>query len=382
MNGRPHALRRLALADFRNYAALTLELPGGAIVLTGANGAGKTNILEAVSLLVPGRGLRQAGLEDLTREKGAGGWAVAGRIEAEGGLLAIGTGLTAGSQATSREVRIDSEPASSVNALGEVFSAIWLTPQMDGVLSGPPGDRRRFFDRLVLAGDPAHGRRYAAFERAMRQRNRALEDRRPDSRLLDAIEAEMAAHGVAVAAARIAALDALCAEIAGAGRDASPFPWADLSLAAPVEEAVAASGATAAEDGYRAALARGRLADARAGRTLEGPHRSDLLVRHGPKDVEARRASTGEQKALLVGLMMAHAGLIARRQGGRAPVLLFDEIAAHLDDLRRQALFDAISDLGVQAFMTGTDMPLFSALTGRAHFLEVVAGSVSVVPQH
>ncbi|MGE0846234.1 MAG: DNA replication/repair protein RecF [Flavobacteriaceae bacterium] len=376
---RPHALRRLVLTDFRNFAAGSLDLPATPVVLTGANGAGKTNILEAVSLLVPGRGLRQAGLDDLPRIGGAGGWAVAARVEAEGGLLAIGTGIAPGSAAATREARIDGVPAGSVQALADVFAAVWLTPQMDGVLSGSAGDRRRFFDRLTLAGDPAHAGRYSAFERAMRQRNRHLEEFSPDRRLLDAIEAEMAAHAVAVAAARVEAVDRLKAAIAGAAEAESPFPWAGLELSGTVEDLLKEAAATAAEDAYREILAAGRAADARAGRTLAGPHRSDVLVRHGPKDVEARRSSTGEQKALLVGLLLAHAGLMAER-GGRAPVLLFDEIAAHLDDLRRQALFDRIEALGVQALMTGTDAALFAPLEGRAAFLEVAAGGVRPRP--
>lgn len=352
------AFIRLTLTDFRNHQAATLE-PGELInVLTGENGAGKTNILEAVSLLVPGRGLRGAALSDIGRSNGPGGFAVAGRL----GDVDIGTG-TLPAAPERRVVRINGAP-SSANALSEWLSIVWLTPAMDRLLMEAAGDRRRFLDRLVLALEPGHAHHTARYEAAMRQRNRLLgEDRRADPEWLGALETQMAEHGAAIAKARTALIDALnrCIAISADG----PFARAGLELAGWQE-----TGHLRDELG----LARGR--DASAGRTLSGPHRTDLVVTHLAKGQPAARCSTGEQKALLLGIVLAHADLVAE-QAGRRPILLLDEVAAHLDPVRRAALFDRLIDAGGQVWMTGTEPGLFMGLGGSVRWFHVDDGHVS-----
>lgn len=369
----PVAVARLKLSDFRNYAALDLALCGRAVVLVGENGAGKTNLLEAVSFLSPGRGLRRATLEEVARFGGSGTWAVAASLEGPDGQVQIGTGLAAtGGETRTRTILIDHEPARSADALLDHCRVLWLTPAMDGLFTGPAGDRRRFLDRLVLSMDAGHGARVSAYERAIRGRNRLLEEARPDARWLDALETEIAELAVAIAAARRELVGALSAAIAQA-RGASAFPHAELALEGTLERELEAASAVEAEDRHRARLREGRGRDAAAGRTLEGPHRSDLLVTHGPKGVAAGRASTGEQKALLLGLVLAQARVVGRLTG-RAAILLLDEVAAHLDAGRRAALFDTLEDLGGQAFMTGTDAGLFEAVAGRAEMFTVAEG--------
>ena len=371
-------LTALKLTDFRNYARLSLTLDGRHVVLVGENGAGKTNILEAVSFLSPGRGLRRARLDDVARVDGPGSWAVAATLAAEGDTVSIGTGLVVenGVAETSRRIRIDGAPARTSEDLLDHLRVLWLTPAMDGLFTGATADRRRFLDRLVLAVDRHHGSRVSAFERAMRERNRLFEDGRMEAAWLDGLEAQMAELGVAIAAARadlVARFSRLIAENADPD---SAFPSADLFLEGSLEEAVAGAPAVDVEDAYRGRLAEARFRDRAARRTLEGPHRSDLLVRHGAKDMPAARCSTGEQKALLLGLVLAHARLVARLTG-RAPLLLLDEVAAHLDEHRRAGLFDALDGLGCQAWMTGTDAALFAALGARAEVLRVSEGTVT-----
>lgn len=371
------AVTDLRLGDFRNYAGLRLASDGRHVVLAGENGAGKTNILEALSLLSPGRGLRRARLDEMARLGSAGAWSVFARLDGPDGEVAIGTGSEgAGEEETRvRRVRIDGEAARSADDLLDFVRVLWLTPAMDGLFTGPGSERRRFLDRLVLAVDPGHGARVAAFEKAMRGRNRLLEEDRFDLEWLAAIEAQMAELGVAVSAARVETVACLERLIAATRADA-PFPHAELALEGEIEALVAGGGPSAhAEDDYRARLAEGRRRDKAAGRTLAGPHRADLAVRHGPKDMPAGLSSTGEQKALLLGLVLAHARLVGETSG-RAPLLLLDEVAAHLDPRRRGELFDVVEALGAQCWMTGTDASAFAALGARAEVFEVTAGQV------
>jgi DNA replication and repair protein RecF len=363
----------LKLADFRNYAALALALDERSVVLTGQNGAGKTNLLEAVSFLSPGRGLRRAALEDVARRDGAGGWAVAATVVNASGPVELGTGLamTAEGPERGRRVRVNQAPARATEALLEHVRVLWLTPAMDGLFTGPAAERRRFLDRAVLAIDREHGSRVNAFERAMRGRNKLLAEGAANGAWLDAIEREMAELGTAIAAARREWAGLAAALIAAA--PASPFPAAGVTLAGTVEEALAARSAAEAEEDYRRDLKAARPRDAAAGRTLAGPHLSDLRVRHAPKQMPAESCSTGEQKALLVGLVLVQAQLAARLTG-ETPVVLLDEIAAHLDATRRAALFDLLDELGAQAFMTGTDAAAFAPLAGRATMLAVADG--------
>ena len=372
-------ISRLVLTDFRNYAQAVLEIGPGMVVLAGDNGAGKTNILEAVSLLTPGRGLRRATLAEMERHGAADGFAVHARIEGAFGEVEIGTG-TAGERAgggepASRKVRINGAAARSADAMLEWLRVIWLTPAMDALFTGPAAERRRFVDRLVLAIDPDHGRRALDYEKAMRGRNRLLADNVHDDRWFEAIETRMAETGVAIAAARVEIVRLLRAMIGRLPAE-GPFPQAAIALEGTLEEALGGQAAVEAEEAFRRSLSANRPRDRAAGRSLEGPHRSDLVVRHRPKDMPAALCSTGEQKALLTGLVLSHARLVAETTGA-APVLLLDEIAAHLDAGRRAALFDILIELDCQAFMTGTDRGLFSSLDGRARFLRVAGGTVA-----
>jgi DNA replication and repair protein RecF len=372
-------VERLRLTDFRNYAALALDAGPGPIVLTGPNGAGKTNLMEAVSLLTAGQGLRRAPYAELTRI-GAQAWAVAGTVRTPVGPVAIGTGIEsreAGAR-SGRVVRVDGQTRSGSGILTSEIDIFWLIPAMDGLFTGPAGERRRFLDRLIPAFDPGYRTRLGQFERAMQQRNRLLADGVREDARFAGLERIMAETGVAIAAARATAVGELAATVA-ARREAapqSPFPWADLAIAGALEADLAHSPAVDVEDAYAASLRRSRERDRAAGRTLEGPHRADLIVGHGPKAMPAAVCSTGEQKALLVGLVLAHADHVRRHRDGRAPILLLDEIAAHLDPIRRAALFDEIVTLTGQTWMTGTDSEGFSALAGRAQFLQVEDGRI------
>jgi DNA replication and repair protein RecF len=370
-------VRRLMLAEFRSYAALDLAVGAPLVALAGENGAGKTNILEALSLFSPGRGLRRADLSEMARLGGPGTFAASLTLDEDGLAARLGTGTEPGEAGgpPQRRSRIDGAPVPSAAAFAEHLRIVWLTPSMDGLFSGPAGDRRRFLDRLVLAVDTGHGSRVSALEKALRSRNRLLEDDRPDAAWLDAVEREAAETGVAVAAARRDTVVRLSALVAEAADDTSPFPWAELSLTGEVEALLADRPALDVEDVFRARLREGRSRDRAAGRALFGPQASDLAVRHGPKQVEAALSSTGEQKALLVGLVLAHARLVAQA-AGIVPLVLLDEIAAHLDPRRRAALFETLAGLGGQVWMTGADPAAFRELPPGSQRFEVTQGHV------
>ncbi|WP_267396302.1 MULTISPECIES: DNA replication/repair protein RecF [unclassified Sphingomonas] len=344
-------LSRLVLTDFRNHPGLVLAPDRGFVVLTGENGAGKTNILEAVSLLAPGRGLRRAALSDMARQDGPGGFGVAATLAVGDDPVELATGTLAASPER-RQVRIQGA-TTTANALAEWLTVLWLTPAMDRLFVEPAGERRRFLDRLTLALDPGHARHAARYEAAMRARNRLLaQDEPADPDWLAALEAQMADHGAAVASARQAAVDLLGAQLAE--QPEGPFARAGLALHGWAGEA----GQLAVE------LRQGRARDAAAGRTLVGPHRADLAVTHLGKRQPAALASTGEQKALLLGIVLAHAELVAARIG-RAPILLLDEVAAHLDPARRAALFARLAG-HEQVWITGTEEALFAEVGAGA----------------
>jgi DNA replication and repair protein RecF len=374
----PSRILRLSLTHFRNYRAAGVATRADRVVLVGPNGAGKTNCLEAISFLSPGRGLRRATLEDVADIQGDGSWAVSAEVEGAFGLATLGTGIEAPRAeggAQGRRARIDREPVASAAAFGDHLRMVWLTPAMDGLFMGAASERRRFFDRLVLAIDSEHASRVSALERALRSRNRLLEDRHFDVHWCDAIEREVAELAVAVAAQRGQTVQRLAAMLAARGAT-SAFPSAQIALDGWMENALLNEPATAVEDRYRALLHGARSRDAAAGRTLDGPHLTDLQVVYAPKAMPARDASTGEQKALLIGLVLAHATLVAEMTG-ITPLLLLDEIVAHLDPDRRRALFDELAGLGAQAWMTGADPAAFRDVGAGAEVFEVVNGTVN-----
>ncbi len=375
------AVRRLTLSGFRNYAAVRLDAAPGPVVLTGPNGAGKTNLLEALSLLTPGRGLRGDAFGDLAREGGEGGWAVAAEVEGPEGDARLGTAF-APDGSDVRQVRIDGETHKGSGALGRHTRLLWLTPAMDRLFTAPASERRRFLDRLVIAFDPGHGMRVNQFERAMRERNRLLDAGETDARWLSAVEEQMAEAAVAVAASRRLAVDALSAYVGETrtARAGGAFPWVSIAIAGDIEAALAADPAVKVEDAYRRRLRDGRALDRAAGRTLVGPHRADFEATHGPRAMPAGKCSTGEQKALLIGITLAHARAVRDAFHGYVPLLLLDEVAAHLDESRRAGLFAELAELGAQGWMTGTDESLFEACRANALFVRVEAGNLS--PSH
>ena len=352
------ALSRITLADFRNHAKTALEGAGRLNLLVGANGAGKTNVLEALSLLAPGRGLRRAQLAEIARQAGSGGFAVGASLAA-GGEVRLGT-FAEPAHPNRRRVRVNGAD-SSATALGEWLSVGWLTPAMDGLFTAAASERRRYLDRLALALDPAHAQHASRYEAGLRERNRLLaDDRTPDARWLDAIEAQMAASGAAVAEGRAALVDALMAEIVRHVEE--PFPRPALSYA---------PGGPVGSEQLSQALHDGRARDRAAGRTLTGPHRDDLEVLYAAKRMPAAASSTGEQKALLIAMTLAHATLAAR---DRPALLLLDEVAAHLDPQRRGALFARLGESGTQVWVTGTELAPFEALASSAAVWEIGGG--------
>jgi DNA replication and repair protein RecF len=331
-------------------------------------------VLEAISLLTPGRGLRRAAYADLAQSDGDGSWAVAAELDGASGEAAIGTGVEPNEgEGASRRCRVNGANAPGPGAFADHLRVVWLTPSMDGLFTGAAGDRRRFLDRLVLAVDPEHGTRVSAFERSLRSRNKLLEEGASDPRWLDAVEHETAELAVSVAAARIDTVARLAGLIAETREESEIFPYAEIALGGWMEDRIAGGSAADAEDAYRVRLRELRPRDRAAGRTTEGPHTSDLTVRHGPKQVSASRCSTGEQKALLLGLVLAHARLVALLSGA-TPLVLLDEVAAHLDPERRAALYRVLTELGAQAWMTGADIALFDSLPHEASVFAIGPG--------
>jgi DNA replication and repair protein RecF len=377
----PARIRRLTLTNFRSYRSAQIEIGAGLVVLVGPNGAGKTNLIEAISFLAPGRGLRRATLEDVAFSEGDGSWAVSADIEGALGLVSLGTGVEppAGEDAVlTRKCRIDREPVASVAAFADHLRVVWLVPPMDGLFNGPGSERRRFLDRLVLAVDAEHMSRVNALERALRSRNRLLEDPRPDPHWLDAVEHETAELAVAVTALRVETVDRLRAVLNVRASAATAFPAAEIRLDGWMEHLMPQEPAVEIEDRYRALLRENRARDAAAGRTLNGPHLSDLVVTYASKNIAAAEASTGEQKALLIGLVLAHARLLAD-MSGCAPVLLLDEVVAHLDPTRRASLYGELEALGAQAWMTGADAAAFADVSARCDMLGVLPGRVNLL---
>lgn len=367
----------LRLVDVRNHALLSLEPGMRSIALVGDNGAGKTNILEALSLLSPGRGLRRAARSEIARQGGDGSYGVSADVS--GPLGEVRLSVASAADDANRRLTVDGERQKGLDVLADHLRVLWLTPAMDGLFTGPAGDRRRWLDRMVLAVDPAHGRRVLAFEQALTQRNRLLEDIRPDAVWLDGVEAQIAGLGVAVAAARREAIGRL-GRLIEAGDEADlAFPRSGVALEGEIEAMLGETDAGEAEDRYRDGLAAGRSRDRASGRTLVGPHRSDLVVRHLDKDMPAALASTGEQKALLIGLTLAKARLVAE-MAGMTPVLLLDEVAAHLDPGRRAALFALLGRLGGQAWLTGADAGAFGGRGGEFAMVSVAGETVRQAP--
>ena len=356
------ALDRISLSGFRNHADTEIGGTRALNLLVGANGAGKTNVLEALSLLAPGRGMRRAALVDMARQEGNGGFAIGADLAADSDPVRLGT-YTEPAQPGRRRVRINAAETSAV-ALGEWLAIGWLTPAMDGLFTGPAQERRRYLDRLALALDPDHASRANRYEAALRERNRLLsDDRTPDPVWLDAIEAQLAEHGAALSRGRAALVDAMMAEIVL--HPEAPFPRPALSYAPGGPEGLEA---------LSQALHDGRRRDRAAQRTLVGPHRDDLEVLYAAKRMPAAACSTGEQKALLLAMTLAHSALAAK---GRASLLLLDEVAAHLDPERRMALFDRLRRGGAQVWMTGTEIAPFDAIAGEAAVWTVSGGAVS-----
>lgn len=366
-------LSALKLTNFRCYDSTHLgSLASGLVVLYGANGAGKTNVLEAVSMLSPGRGLRGVKIHAMQKNDAGAPWAVAADVQTDVGIVKIGSGLDPVKD--KRTVRINGETAKAQTALSDFLSVIWLTPQMDGLFIEGASERRRFLDRLIFAFDPGHSGRVTRYENAMRQRSKLLQgDETPDPAWLDSLEAQMAETGIALAAARLDFMERLQAACDTA--DDTYFPRARLRADGTVEVLLSKSPAVEVEDMLRYQLKESRGQDARTGGAASGPHKSDLQVTYAAKDMPAAHCSTGEQKALLIGLILAHAQLI-KAERGAPPILLLDEVAAHLDESRRAALYDLLSTLGGQVWMTGTDKTLFSAVAGSAQFFHVEMASI------
>ena len=369
-------IQTLKLHNFRCYEGASLQdLPKGLIVLSGANGAGKTNILEAVSLLSPGRGIRGARVLEIQKNDNSNAWAVAAVLKDKyDDEVRLGTGRDA--KTDKRTVRINGANARGQNALGEYLSCVWLTPQMDRLFLDSARERRKFLDRLVFAFDPGHSGRVTRYENALSQRSKLLKDGVTDDAWITALENQMAETGIAIAHARLeftARLQAACET-----SDHTHFPLAHFKVTGSLEEILEHAPAVEVEDTFKYNLKQSRPRDAIVGGAVSGPHKSDLAVRYAAKNMAADQCSTGEQKALLIGLRLAHARLI-KAERGTAPILLLDEVAAHLDETRRAALYDILIELNAQVWLTGTDHNLFTAIENKATFFEVKNSTISRV---
>ena len=364
---------RLTLTDFRCYERARLAADARPIVLTGPNGAGKTNLLEAISFLAPGRGLRGAKTADIQRRGApAGGvWGIAASLETPLGAVEVGTGRDPDSESERRAVRIDGRPTRGQVALAERLAVVWLTPQMDRLFVEGASGRRKFLDRLTFGFDPAHAGRLTRYEHALRERARLLRDPVREPAWIDAVEATMAETGVAIACAR----RDMVRRLAAVAHVVEPFPRAAVAVVGAVEEWLESHPALTVEDLFKERLTQSRATDGETGGASTGPHRSDFVVRHVGKDMPAELCSTGEQKALLVAIVLANARLLAAERGA-APILLLDEVAAHLDAERREALYAEILALGAQTWLTGTDAGLFAPLSADALFFRVQQASV------
>jgi len=381
----PLAVTRLALTNFRSYASVEVRTSGRCVILAGPNGAGKTNLLDAISLLAPGRGLRGATLAEHTRKGpsivGNPLWAVSATLRRETFDHEIGTGLSAGATGATRQLRLNGASPPSSADLSELMPMVWLTPAMDRLFIEGASGRRRFLDRLTLGFDVGHGQRSLRYEQAMRERARLLKFGPRDPAWLDGLERHIAENGIAVAESRAKAVEHLN-EALRERRMIGSFPSAQLAIRGEIDDLIGQF-----QDGDQSALAiqtrlkADRPRDAEAGRTGFGPHLSDLEVRHTEKRADARECSTGEQKALLVSIVLAHARRLSHISQGLAPILLLDEIVAHLDAMRRAALFDEILSLGAQAWMTGTEFQMFSPLGGKADLFEVVDSQVRLISE-
>lgn len=367
------AVRKLTVSNFRNYVSARMDIGAGPVVLTGDNGAGKTNLLEAVSMLAPGRGLRRAKTSDLDRMGGGQPWAVAATIDSLYGEVDLGTGRDRDSER--RLVRIKGAPARSQASLADYVNIVWLTPQMDGLFLEGSGARRRFLDRLIYGFDAAHAGRLNSYEKALRDRARLLKTGQGDDAWLGALETQMVERGIAIAAARrdmVARLDLACKAAAG------PFPGASVAVSGQVEDWLGSLPAVEAEDRFASSLKEGRAQDRDHGGASVGPHRSDMAVTHLGKGMPAHLCSTGEQKAVLIAIVLAHAKLQAAEKGA-PPILLLDEVAAHLDPERRQALYDTLVGLNSQSWLTGTDIEIFNGLKDRAQCFQVRQAEVRLM---
>jgi DNA replication and repair protein RecF len=372
-NVSPFSLSQITLTHFRNYENMRLVTDRAPVVLTGANGSGKTNLLEAISLAVPGRGMRRCALSDFQNRLSTEPWAAAIELRTEAGILRIGTGRDASETAGERRlVHIDGKPARGQNGLAEHIAMAWITPDMDRLLAEGATARRKFLDRLAFSFDPAHGGRVQRYEKAMRERLRLLREGGYDSMWLSALEDEMAQTAVAIAAARRHMIARLRTAIDEGG---DVFPRADIDVRGTAEDLLDHKPALLVEDALREAFARSRVGDAASGTCATGAHRSDLCVTHRTKNCPAELCSTGEQKALLIALMLAYVRLLTE-QRRMTPLFLLDDIAAHLDDFRRAALFDETRALGAQVWFTGTDEETFSSLAPYAQMFRVQDGII------
>lgn len=369
-------IEELKLTNFRSYACVAMDgLERGLVVLTGANGAGKTNVLEALSLFSPGRGLRGARTQEMQCQFSTDPWTVWAKIGTPYGSVRLGTGLAADQGVgDKRTVRINGKNERGQNAFVRYLSCIWLTPQMDRLFLDSSRERRKFLDRLVFAFDPGHAGRITRYENALSQRSKLLRQEKFDPVWLGGLEAQMAETGAAIAAARLEFSQRLQKACENTGEDL--FPLARLRVRGAIEELLTNAPALEVEDAFQYQLKQSRERDAYTGGAATGPHKSDLSVVYASKNMPADQCSTGEQKALLIGLVIAHARLV-KAEHGAPPILLLDEVAAHLDDGRRAALYDVLLDLGGQCWMTGTEENLFSAVTGKAQFFRVENASVT-----